>query len=100
MKSIRPLYLAAALAALLLASAGPVRADDGIHSLWEGFSTLGSPLFQMVESFWSYMTGTGAPEGGSDGSKLDPESIVKTDPLPPPPPPGGGCVDPLGCPKP
>jgi hypothetical protein len=106
MKSSKPLYLAAALAALLLAGASPVRADDGIHRLWEGFSTIGNPVFQMAESFWRYVTGTGAPDGSrtavakEGGTELDPEGMDGDDPIPPPPPPGGGCVDPLGCPNP
>lgn len=101
MKSVRPLCHAAALAALLLTSAGTASADDGTHRIWKGLSGFGSPVFQWVESFWSYVTGTDAPDGSrtsvnKDGSELDLEGIIKTDPITPPP--GGGCIDPSGNP--
>lgn len=101
MKSVRPLCLAAALAALLLASAGPASADDGIHRIWEGLSGFGSPVFQWAESFWSYVTGTDAPDGGrtpvnkDGGSGPIPDDTTEIDPLVPP---GGGCIDPSGNP--
>jgi hypothetical protein len=100
MKSVRPLCLAAALAVLLLAGAGPASADDGIHRLWEGFSAIGNPVFEMVESFWRFVTGT--PDGSrtaveKDGSSdVGIDDVTLTDTLPPPP--GGGCVDPNGNP--
>lgn len=100
MKFFRPFCLAAVLAALLLASAGPASADDGIHRLWKGFSAMGNPVVQMAESFWRYVTG--APDGGrtavaKDGGSVGTEGTT-TSTLPPPP--GGGCVDPNGNPIP
>ncbi len=102
MKSVRPFCLAATLAALLLANAGPARADDGIHRLWEGFSAIGNPVFQMVESFWRYVTGTDTAY--SSRLAVEKEGTAATDSgsgisnETSPPPPGGGCIDPSGNP--
>ncbi|HVR97624.1 MAG TPA: hypothetical protein VMW27_13480 [Thermoanaerobaculia bacterium] len=92
MKSVRPLCLAAALAALLLASAGPAAADDGIH-LWKGLSSIGAPVFEMIESLWTYLAGAEtmqSPATDKDGTTQNGSG--------PTPIPGGGCVDPNGNP--
>lgn len=100
MKSVRPLCAAAVLAALLLAGAGPAAADDGIHHVWKGLSSVGAPVFEMIESFWSYLTGTEAaqssPAADKDGTtttQTGSGGVGGTTTAP-----GGGCVDPNGNP--